>query len=114
MQDIHRARGSTLPAVSAWAGKCEFDLQGDPQIVADLADDSDWRHRQIALLLVSRLDKAHRDPILNKLMMDPQESVRAEAIAVNGRLSLPVFVAPATRPATMPATMPTTAPVVVP
>jgi len=110
LQSIHQARLDTLDAVSAWAGKCEFDVAENAadqiQIFNDLADSNDWRHRQVALLLADRVPQAVRDPVLTALVNDPQASVRAECRALRGRLSVPP-AAPTTRPTTVPTTMPT-------
>ena len=89
---IHHARLDTLPAVSAWAAKCEFDLIGDHDrslIVSDLSQDNDWRHRQIALLLANNVDKETRDDVLAKLTIDTQGSVRSDALALQGFVALP-------------------------
>jgi hypothetical protein len=71
-----------------------------------MAEDPDWRHRQIALLLINGIDPALRDQLLEQLVTDPQSSVRAEALTVKGFLALP----PATQPTSEPATEPTAVP----
>jgi hypothetical protein len=113
IQQIHKARLNPLPAVSAWASKCEFDIDLDPvdqaDILRDLAQDTDWRHRQVALLLVVYAPPALRDSIIDGLVNDPQYSVRGEARALKARFALPHATAP--NPATMPTAAPATPPV---
>jgi tetratricopeptide (TPR) repeat protein len=102
---VHHARVDPLSAVAAWACKAEYDVVGTKdraEIVRDLANSPDWRHRQIALLVINGVDPALRDQLVDQLSTDSQSSVRAEAINVKGFLALP--------PATQPASEPTTAP----
>jgi tetratricopeptide (TPR) repeat protein len=103
---IHRARLDPLPAVSAWAGQCEYTV-GNPgdrsNIIHDLADDADWRHRQVALMLLPNADPGTRDQILAKLLVDTQSSVRAEAVAIKALLAYAPAVPPADAPAAAPA-----------
>jgi tetratricopeptide (TPR) repeat protein len=107
---IHRARQDPLFAVSAWAAQCEYRLvspDGQIRLIRDLAEDPDWRHRQIALLLVNELEPKLRDQIIEKLTTDPQSCVRDDAAAVKAYLALPkVTTAPTTAPTPMPTTMP--------
>ncbi len=106
---VHHARVDPLFAVAAWASKCEYDVVGTRDrgdIVRSMAEDPDWRHRQIALLLINGIDPALRDQLLEQLVTDPQSSVRAEALTVKGFLALP----PATQPTSEPATEPTAVP----
>jgi tetratricopeptide (TPR) repeat protein len=100
------AKTEALPAVSAWAALCEFGVLNEADrsdLVRDLAEDPDWRHRQVALLLLHAVSPDIRRQILDLLVIDPQSSVRADAIAAKGLMSLPPA---ATQPATMPTTMP--------
>ena len=106
---VHHARVDPLLAVAAWAGKCEYDVVGSKdraEIVQSMAEDKDWRHRQIALLLINGIEPALRDQLVEQLTTDPQSSVRAEAIAVKGFLALPAATQPSSQPATVPATVP--------
>jgi tetratricopeptide (TPR) repeat protein len=112
---IHRGRHDPLPAVAAWASKCEAELAGPNDyetVVRDMVEDPDWRHRQLAVMLLGGLDPKVRDELIAKLAMDPQGSVRQDATVMQGMVKLP---APATtRPTTEPATAPTTAPATLP
>jgi hypothetical protein len=112
IQTIHKARTEPLPAVSAWAAKCEFDVSQNPldqaNIVNDLAADADWRHRQVALLLANQVPPSVRDPVLTALSDDLQASVRAAARAMRGQAAVPA--GPTTLPTTAPVVAPTTAP----
>ena len=114
MEAIHLARRDPLPAVAAWACKCEAELVSPgafENVVRDMAEDPDWRHRQLALMLVANLQPSARDELVAKLKLDPQESVQSDANAVQGMLALP---APTTLPTTMSTTMPATSPTTVP
>lgn len=107
---IHHARSDSLPAVAAWASKCEAEIRPLSQaesIVRDMADSPDWRQRQLAVVLAPMLDPATRQELLEKLTNDPQGSVREDVVAVKGLVALP-------RPTSMPATEPTTEPAALP
>ena len=59
---IHHARTDALMAVAAWATQCEFHVSNPADrvnILHNLAEDDDWRHRQMTLLLLNGLDPAH-------------------------------------------------------
>jgi hypothetical protein len=71
-------------------------------IIRDLAESNDWRQRQLSLLLINGVDASLRDQIVDKMLTDPQPSVRDEAIALHGFLTLP----PSTQPTTAPTTLP--------
>jgi hypothetical protein len=104
MDQLHKASGDTIPAVAAWAVKCEFELsEGSDRvgIMHDMVEDSDWRQRQLALALLSGVDESLQKQVLEKLVVDPQTSVRAEAIAAQGLLNTPDKAA-TTEPATLP------------
>ncbi len=111
MEIIHHARLDPLPAVAAWASKCEAEVSPPSirqTIVSDMAEDADWRHRQLAILMLDSLPAETRDNLLAKLVVDPQASVRADAIVAQAIAAMPT-TAPATMPATAPAA-PATAP----
>jgi tetratricopeptide (TPR) repeat protein len=111
-EEIHRARGDSLAAVAAWASKCELELSDKDartQILTDIAQSPDWRHRQVALLMVNDVDASVRDAVLKQLSVDPQASVRADALALIGRYALPPGSSQ-TMPTTMPASKPAAAP----
>jgi tetratricopeptide (TPR) repeat protein len=107
LQDtIHKARADDLPAVAAWACKCDVELSPKIQIessVRDMAESPDWRRRQLSILLMAALDVDARNELLSKLMADPQGSVRDDAAAMKGLLALP---APTSQPTTEPALVP--------
>ena len=105
--DTDKVRGKRqdpVPAVAAWATRCDFEIslpRDQSNLAEDLADDPDWRHRQTALLVVPKLPPAARRGLLRKLTLDPQASVRAEATAMLAldELPPPPPIAPATAPA---------------
>jgi tetratricopeptide (TPR) repeat protein len=109
LETLHKARADDLPAVAAWASFCEAQLLPPSQLeaaVRDMVESADWRHRQLAILLLGGLEAPVRDELLNELITDkqgPQGSVRDEAIAMQGLLAFPA-------PATQPTTAPTLAP----
>jgi tetratricopeptide (TPR) repeat protein len=89
---IHKARQDPLLAVSAWAGHCQAALSPESDradLIRDMTDAPDWRQRQIALLLVPNLPVALRDQLFDKLSLDTQSSVRAEAVALKALVALP-------------------------
>jgi tetratricopeptide (TPR) repeat protein len=102
LDTIHKARTDELPAVAAWASKTEAELSPVSQlesIIRDMVESPDWRHRQLGLLLVGALKPEVRDELVNKLIADPQGSVRDDAAAMQGMLALP---APTSQPTTEP------------
>ncbi len=104
MEAIHKSRSDEIAAVSAWATKCEFELVGDSDraaIISDLSDDADWRHREIAVLLVPQADPTLAKQLLAKLVLDPQTCVRADATAMLGLMNVPGAI-PTTAPTTAP------------
>ena len=105
METIHRARTDALPAVAAWASKCEAELVGQDKvdfILRDMAESPDWRQRQLALLMLGIATPQTRNDLLTKLLADPQSNVVADAKSVQGIMNLP--------PSTMPTTMPVAPP----
>jgi hypothetical protein len=108
----HSARTDPLPAVSTWAAKCQIELADPTQrerMITDMAEDPDWRHRQLAVLMLSAVPEASRSDLLGRLLKDPVSTVRADAAAMQGLLLLPA--PPATMPVPeQPATMPAAAP----
>lgn len=81
---IHQARTDINPAVSAWAGYMSVNLANADEaatIIRDLADDPDWRHRQIALIAIGELPAGTEKELATKLAADPEPSVRASAQA---------------------------------
>jgi hypothetical protein len=109
LEVIHHAKSDPLPSVAAWASKCEVELMPPKVrevIIRDMVEDADWRHRQLAVLMLDAVDPATRDELLAKLVRDPQASVRADAKTIKGILSLP----PTTMPTSMPTSGPTTGP----
>ena len=93
VEAVHRTfRGDPVPAVAAWAGQAEFALAapGDrPGLIRNMAADADWRHRQMALLLLPYVgDAALTKQVVGQLAADPQSSVSAYAKADQGLLDL--------------------------
>jgi tetratricopeptide (TPR) repeat protein len=113
MEEIHHARLDPLPAVAAWACKCEAELVAPGEfetIVRDMIEDPDWRHRQLAVMMLAGLDPKLRDELAAKLAAtDPQGSVRQDAEVVQDMVALPA-PPPTTAPTTAPTTGPTTLP----
>jgi hypothetical protein len=112
MEIIHHSRLDPLPAVAAWACKCEAELVDAREfesIIRDMVEDQDWRHRQLAVMMLDGLDPKVRDELAAKLATDLQGSVRQDATVVQAMVTLPV-PAPTTMPTTAPTTVPTTLP----
>jgi tetratricopeptide (TPR) repeat protein len=81
---IHQARTDANPAVSAWAGYMSINLADADEttaIIRDLAEDPDWRHRQVALIAIGGLRPDVQKELATKLSADPEPSVRASAEA---------------------------------
>jgi hypothetical protein len=111
-QAIFKARNDPSPAVSAWAkyvvGSMS-DARGRSAVMDDMADDADWRHRLLALILANGVDLSVHKGIADRLSADPEPCVRAFAnaaqdlVAVAAKLPPPTTApAAAQEPATQP------------
>ena len=104
VEAVHRtSAGDPLPAVAAWAGQAEFALAAAadrPALIRAMAADPDWRHRQMALVLVPFAnDPALTKQVVGQLTADLQGSVRAYAVADQGLLDLGKPLVPTPPPA---------------
>ncbi len=90
--DVQRARNDPTPAVAAWATVADFVLSptpGHPATIRAMAADPNWRTRQLSLLLLPVVnDPALSKEVVAKLADDPQDSVKAYAVAAQGLIAM--------------------------
>ncbi len=81
---INKVQNDPVPAVSAWAGYVSAvlsDVAHRQNIIHDLAQDPDWRHRLVSLLAIDGIPATTQKEIAAGLSSDPEPSVRASARA---------------------------------
>jgi hypothetical protein len=107
LEHLHRARSDALPAVAAWAGYLSSMVAEPGQrrdLLRDMAGNSDWRQREMALVGAASLKPVEALALARKLAEDPEPSVRALAGARVGLAEVEVKgagAASASQPAAM-------------